>query len=104
MATVTWKDNVVVLGGRDRDKKPLNTALLYNVTTGSYRMLPAMRRKRYGCTAVIVRDNIIVMGGTENILADIRYCECFSFDTNTWTEFPALNKARTYATAVVKYR
>jgi hypothetical protein len=104
MATVTWKDNVVVLGGRDRDKRPLNTALLYNVTTGSYRMLPAMRRKRYGCTAVIVRDNIIVMGGTENILADIRYCECFSFDTNTWTEFPAMNKARTYATAVVKYR
>jgi N-acetylneuraminic acid mutarotase len=35
MATVTWKDNVVVLGGKDNQGKILNTVILYNVTTGS---------------------------------------------------------------------
>jgi hypothetical protein len=103
MATVTWKDNVIVLGGQDNEEKALNTVLLYNVTTGSYRMLPAMQKKRYSCTAVTVGDSIIVLGGAKDMFSDIRYCECFNFDTNTWTEFPAMNKARSEATAVVKY-
>ena len=103
IATVTWKDNVIVLGGQDNEEKALNTVLLYNVTTGSYRMLPAMQKKRYSCTAVTVGDSIIVLGGAKDMFSDIRYCECFNFDTNTWTEFPAMNKARSEATAVVKY-
>ncbi len=63
MATVTWKDNVVILGGKDKEGNKRNTVILYNVTTGSHRMLPEMRKKRYGCTAVTIGDNIIVIGG-----------------------------------------
>ena len=103
MATVTWKDNVVILGGRDDQVNILNTVILYNVTTGSHRMLPAMTTKRWGCTAVIIGDNIIVMGGRNETYADLKSVECFNFNTNTWTELPAMTEARMCATAVVKY-
>ena len=47
MATVTWKDNVVVLGGKDNQGNVLNSVILYNITTGSHRML------LWDCTAVM---------------------------------------------------
>ena len=103
MATVTWKDNVVVLGGIDKKADPFNTVILYNVTTGSYRMLPSMKKGRYGCRAVSIGDNIVVMGGLDDDSEYLNSVECYNFDTNTWTEFPAMIKARTFATAVVKY-
>ena len=37
MATITWKDNVVVLGGKNKEKRALDTVVLYNVTTGILR-------------------------------------------------------------------
>ena len=103
MATVTWKDNVVVLGGMDNKDHILDTVILYNVTTGSHRMLPSMKKKRSGCTAVIIGNNIIVMGGDYDNFKLGNSVECYNFDTNTWTEFPATIKARQFATAVVKY-
>ena len=91
MATVTWKDNVVILGGRDNQDNILNTVILYNVTTGSHRMLSEMITKRWGCIAVIIGDNIIVMAGRgENYHKSM---ECFDFNTNTWTELPAMTEA-----------
>ena len=103
MATVSWKDNVVVLGGISHQYQVLDTVILYNVTTGSHRMLPSMKRKRYGCTAVIIDDNIVVMGGYGDDSEALNSVECYNFDTNTWTEFPAMINAREFATAVVKY-
>ena len=103
MATVTWKDNVVVLGGIDIHRNHLNKVLLYNVATGNSRMLPGMINKRYGCTAVVIGHNIVVMGGqdeTERVLCSV---ECYNFRTNKWTEFPSMAKARDFPTAVVKY-
>ena len=103
MATVTWKDNVVLLGGTNDEARALDTVILYNVTTGSHRMLPSMKKKRRGCTAVIIGNNIIVMGGDKDNFKLGNSVECYNFDTNTWTEFPAMIKARQFATAVVKY-
>ena len=103
MATVTWKDNVVLLGGIDNERNRLNKVLLYNVTTGSYRMLPEMKKKRYGCTAVVIGDNIVVMGGQDETNTELCSVECYNFDTNTWTEFPSMDTARGFPTAVVKY-
>ena len=103
MATVTWKDNVVVLGGMDNEGHVLDTVILYNVTTGSHRMLPSMKKKRSGCAAVIIGNNIVVMGGEGDRFKPVNSVECYNFDTNTWTEFPAMIKARKFATAVVKY-
>jgi hypothetical protein len=103
MATVTWKDNVVVLGGVDKKGNVLNSVILYNVTTGSHRMLPEMTKKRCKYTAVIIGDNIITIGGCAEILTKLNSVECYNFETNTWTEFPAMAEARVSATAVVKY-
>ena len=76
MTTVTWKDNVVILGGLDDQDNILNTVILYNVTTGSHRMLPEMTTKRWGCTAVIIGDNIIVMGAHGELYTDCNSVEC----------------------------
>ena len=103
MATVTWKDNVVILGGKDNQGNTLKTVILYNVTTGSHRMLPEMTTKRWGCAAVIIGDNIIVMGGQDETNTDLKSVECFNFNTNTWTDLPAMNEKRQDVTAVVKY-
>ena len=103
MATITWKDNVVVLGGKNKGSRAVDTVILYNVTTGSHRMLPSMKKKRCGCTVVIIDDNIVVMGGRGDDFKALNSVECYNFDTNTWTEFPAMIKARKFATAVVKY-
>jgi hypothetical protein len=103
MATVTWKDNVVVLGGVDKKGNFLNSVILYNVTTGSHRMLPEMTKKRRDCTAVIIGDNIITIGGCDETPTKLDSVECYNFETNTWKEFPAMAEARAYATAVVKY-
>ena len=103
MATVTWKDNVVILGGWDNQDNILKTVILYNVTTGSHRMLPEMTTKRWSCTAVIIGDNIIVIGGGNENNHALRSVECFNYNTNTWTELPAMTETRWGATAVVKY-
>ena len=103
MTIVSWKNNVVVLGGMNKGSRALDTVILYNVTTGSHRVLPSMKKKRCGCTAVIISDNIVVMGGSGDDLKALNSVECYNFDTNTWTEFPAMIEARTFATAVVKY-
>ena len=103
MATVTWKDNVVILGGRDNQGNILKTVILYNVTTGNHRMLPEMTTKRCDCTAVIIGDNIIVMGGKDETKTALKSVEYFNFNTNTWTELPAMTERREGATAVVKY-
>ena len=103
MATVAWKDNVVVLGGVDQGDNRRNTVILYNVTTETHRMLPPMTKKRGGCTAVTIGDNIIVMGGYDETGTSLNSVECYNFNTNKWTEFPAMAEARIYPTAVVKY-
>ena len=103
MATVTWKDNVVILGGLDNQDNILNTVILYNVTTGNHRMLPEMKTKRWSCTAVIIGDDIIVMGGANETDTVLKSVQCFNFNTNTWTELPAMTEERWCATAVVKY-
>ena len=103
MATTAWKDNVVVVGGNDKEGNIRNTVILYNVTTGSHRMLPEMTKKRRACTAVTIGDNVVAMGGRDETYTDLNSVECYNFHTNTWTKFPAMTKARSDHTTVVKY-
>ena len=103
MATTTWKENVVVLGGLDKKSNARSTAILYDVTNGSHRMLSAMRRSRYGCTAVIIGHTLMTMGGNDAIRSALNSVECYNFNTNTWTEFPPMLEERVYHNAVVKY-
>ena len=62
IATVAYKDNIIIIGGYD-GKKRLNDTVMFNVTTQEYKKLPSMLEKRHFCTAVIMNDVIVVMGG-----------------------------------------
>ena len=86
MATVKWEDNVVVIGGIDKRNRALRTAVIYSVKTEESRMLPPMRYRRYGCTAVVVGNNIVVLGGRGEQGRELKSVESFNFELNTWQE------------------
>jgi hypothetical protein len=102
MATVKWgDDSVIIAGGVDSNRQPLNKVLLYNIKTQKSRMLPDMKYKRRGCVAAVVRDTVIVMGGMDERGKYLKSVECFQFDRYSWQELPEMQEARYWATAVV---
>ena len=101
MATVKWGENVVIIGGADKDYKAINNVIIYNVKTGNSHMLPPMLHKRRGCTAVVIENTIVVLGGRNEKFNDLKSVEGFSFDRYTWEELPDMKNHRPWATAVV---
>ena len=101
IATVKWGENVVIIGGTDKDGKALNKVIIYNVKTGNSHMLPPMIHKRYGCMAVVIETTIVVLGGRDERWNDLKSVEGFSFDRYTWEELPNMMAPRSFATAVV---
>ena len=100
-ATVQWRDQVVVLGGQDKDAELLNDVFMYDCKTGKITVLPCMLKKRSGCCAVITGNTIVVMGGGNNEGEDFKSVECFTLGGYTWKYLPAMNKARWFAVAEV---
>ena len=101
MATVQWRDKVVVLGGRDNEDEVLNDVFMYNIKTGKITVLPSMLEKRFACCAVVTGDTIVVMGGRNEEYEDLNSVECFTMGSFTWEYLPAMNKARCSAVAEV---
>ena len=101
MATVQWRDQVVVLGGKDKDDKVLNDVFMYDCKTGKITVLPSMLEKRYGCGAVITGSTIVVMGGYDKKGRRLSSVECFTMGGSTWEYLPAMNKTRSHAVAEV---
>ena len=101
MATIQWKDQVVVLGGKDNDDKVLNDVFMYDCKTGKITVLPSMLEKRWGCCAVITGNTIVVMGGKNEKFEDLESVECFTMGGSTWEYLPAMNKVRRFAVAEV---
>ena len=100
MATVKWGDSVVVIGGINKRCKILNTFIMYNVRTEQSHMLPPMRCKRWGCTAVVVGNNIVVLGGYGE-QREQKSVESFNFERNSWQELPEMSQKRYLHTAFV---
>ena len=103
MATVAWRDNIIIIGGEDKNDNVLNTVVSYNVKEQKSKMLPSMKQKRQGCTAVVTDNVIIVMGGWDEKRNDLNSVECFNFYDYVWEDFPSMKEQRFGATAVVKY-
>ena len=101
MATVQWRDQVVVLGGLDKNGKVLNDVFMYDCKTGKITVLPSMLEKRWECCAVITGNTIVVMGGLNEEFEDLKSVECFTMGDSTWEYLPAMKKARSYAVAEV---
>ena len=101
MATVRWRDEVVVLGGLNKDGQELNDVFMYNSKTGKTTALPSMLEKRWSCCAVITGNTIVVMGGRNEKGESLSSVECFTMGSSTWEHLPAMNKARWRAVAEV---
>ena len=91
MATVRWRDEVVVLGGIDKDDQARNDVFMYNSKTGKITALPSMLAKRWSCCAVITGDTIVVMGGMDDKCDILISAECFTMGSSTWGHLPAMN-------------
>ena len=102
MATVAWRDNIIIIGGRDKNDNVLNTVVSYNITNETSKMLPSMKHKRSLCSAVVTGNVIVVMGGWDKESGILNSVEIFSFDNYSWEELPPMNEERQGATAVVK--
>ena len=101
MATVKWGENVVIIGGSDKDANALNKVIIYNVKTGNSHMLPPMLHKRKGCMAVVIENTIVVLGGRDERGYVLKSVEGFNFNRYTWEELPDMKVSRWCATAVV---
>ena len=101
MATVCWRDQVVVLGGRNKIKNALNDVFMYDCKTGKITALPSMLEKRCRCSAVITGDTIVVMGGDNEKRESFSSVECFTMGGSAWEYLPAMNKDRYGAVANV---
>jgi N-acetylneuraminic acid mutarotase len=102
MATVLWRNKVLVIGGKDYHYQRLNKVAMYDVITGRSQILPCMKQKRYGCTAVLTGNVIVVMGGRNENDEDLKSVECFDLERQVWQDLPDMLERRAYATAVVK--
>ena len=101
MATVQWRDQVVVLGGQDKDDKVLNDVFMYNCKTGKIKVLPSLLEKRCGSCAVITGNTIVVMGDMNEENENLSSVEFFTMGGSTWEYLPAMNEARWFAVAEV---
>ena len=101
MATVRWRDKVVVLGGCDGKDEDLNDVYMYDCKTGQITPLPPMLEKRDDCCAIITGDTIVVMGGQNENGETLSSVECFTMGGYTWEYLPAMNEARWSATVEV---
>jgi N-acetylneuraminic acid mutarotase len=102
-ATVSYKDNVILIGGVNEKCQTLNSVVMYNVKTGTVKMLPCLNHKRAGSAAVIIGNVIIAIGGydyeTQKRLNSVEYLD---LSTNEWRELSPMTTKRAGATAVVK--
>jgi N-acetylneuraminic acid mutarotase len=110
MASVTYKDNIIIIGGKNIAYgapvfDPLNDVVMFNTYSQECKRLPSMLQKRSGCAAAIMGDVVVVMGGeskdAEGQTISLKTAEYFVIGESKWQELPAMNQARVYPTACV---
>jgi hypothetical protein len=103
MATVSYKGNVILIGGVNEKAQTLNSVVMYDVKTGKIKMLPCLNHKRLASAAVITGNVIIVIGGhvceTRTFLNSVEYLD---LSTNVWRELSPMTTKRNAQTAVLK--
>jgi N-acetylneuraminic acid mutarotase len=100
MATVSYKGNVILIGGANEKGQTLNSVVMYDVKTGKIKMLPCLNHKRASSAAVITGNVIIVMGGYD--YTRLNSVECLDLNTNVWRELSPMTTKRSHTSAVLK--
>ena len=102
MATVSYKGNVILIGGVNEKGQTLNSVAMYDVKTGKITMLPRLNHKRATSAAVITGNVIIVMGGYDfETKTQLNSVECLDLSTNVWRELSPMTTKRTGQAAVL---
>ncbi|CAB4005560.1 E3 ubiquitin- ligase PDZRN3-like [Paramuricea clavata] len=103
MATVSYKGNVILIGGVNEKSQTLNSVVMYDVKTRKIKMLPCLNHKRAGSAAVITGNVIIAVGGydyeAETFLNSVEYLD---LSTNVWRELSPMTSKRNCPSAVMK--
>ena len=103
MATVSYKGNVILIGGLNEKAKTLNTVAMYDLKTGSIKMLPCLNHKRAASAAVISGNVIVVAGGYDYETKSYQQSvESLDLNTNVWRELAPMKYKRSFAAAVLK--
>lgn len=103
MTTVKWRDNVIIMGGVDRNQQPLNKVFMYDINAQESRDLQNMNPRRKGCVAAIVGDAVIVMGGEDEEGNYLKSVEKFIFGNQAWAVLPEMPEERNFTTAIVYF-
>ena len=102
MATVKHGDDVIIIGGHNKDGEELNTVFKYNCKKNKCEQLPGMKYKRSECAAVISGNKVFVMGGyNKEQLGCLSSVECFDLDDQVWYELPSMSEAKNKIAAVL---
>ena len=101
MATVKHGEDVIILGGTNKDGKYLNTVFKYNCKKNEWGQLPGMKHKRSECAAVISGNKVFVMGGYNEEQGFLSSVECFDLDDQVWYELPSMSEAKNKIAAVL---
>ena len=105
MATVKHGEDVIIIGGHNKDGEELNTVYKYNCKKNECKQLPGMNYKRAECAAVISGNKVFVMGGYNKEQRYLSSVECFDLDGNlddqVWCELPSMNEAKNKIAAVL---
>ena len=102
MATVTWGNKIIVVGGRVKNRDVLNDVIMHDTESGLIEKLPSLKHNRADHSAVICDDVIVVIGGWNNqqgYLDSVEYWKIGSDDN--WKELPGMTEKRRDVTAAV---
>ncbi|CAB4018534.1 actin-binding IPP [Paramuricea clavata] len=101
MATVKHGDDVIIIGGVNKENKYLNTVFKYNHKKRVCERLPDMKYKRDECAAVISGNKVFVMGGNNSEEGCLSSVECFDLELHVWHELPSMSEAKFKIAAVL---
>jgi N-acetylneuraminic acid mutarotase len=101
MATVKHGDDVIIIGGLNKDFEYLNTVFKYNYKKHVCEQLPGMKYKRAECAAVISGNKVFVMGGYNDEQGYLSSVECFDLERQVWHELPSMSEAKFKIAAVL---
>ena len=98
MATVAYKNNIIILRGQAGLYNPLSDIWIYSIHSLDYKRLPSMLEARSQCAAVIMGDVIVVMGGeSKNAEKKTIYFNTVEYHVigeDKWQKLPPMNAVR----------
>ncbi|CAB4019211.1 E3 ubiquitin- ligase PDZRN3-like [Paramuricea clavata] len=101
MATVKHGEDVIIIGGQNKERGYLNTVFKYNHKKRVCKQLPGMKYKRGECAAVISGNRVFVMGGYNEEQGYLSSVECFDLQHQVWHELPPMSEAKFKIAAVL---